>query len=1323
MTDFVAQESGVIIGIPGVGKSHILSQLVVSLVEKNIPACLIKLDSLTNGSDEEIANNLGMPDTDWVANLKTIPSPSKGRSTIAFDAFDTLRDEKLKAIVLQKIAHVKKELPEWSIIVSVRTYDAHQSQKLIELFPSGLSQDSLDCRKFTIPELSDEELNLFLEDNKKLSSLYEVANQRLKDIFKIPFYLKLLDFILNQENADINSLSVIKSEIELLDRYWNKVVGSIKPLLATEVVLRKLTSEMINIKQLSVNKYDFLEKLSGEEILIVDRLLSENVLKETGATQGQLSFAHNILFDYAVSKLILKDSATGLLDFIAVDRARPFFLRPSFIYFFARLWYTDQKTYWEIYDELSRSNDEVIMLFNKLIPSTVIAKEFERTNQLQFLDGTDDYKSQQASNVLQALRFQRDTNNKSAQASMLLKLSENIHLPFLWDLSLILEGLINDPRVKGDTEAYSNCGIAARNIMNFLLANRQDPNIDRLASYRGTSLVTKTYTTDVPASKAILEKILDMLAEPNFNIAYFSSLTEDFKEIYKDDPDFCINAYKRIFEHQENSHDPAPMHGGVLMSFSSSRHDQFNTCHFRLQQLFPKLIKVKPDLAIPLGLSISNSFIDGRNQNGIIIPEAITLPKQFVVAGTNAEFQVDMSHYWSQNLYRTDSVEHTEYIINYFQSLIEAGDEEGLKSGLKIYFEHAKNAYNWKKLLSFGASFPEQLHEHLFGLILQPAILFWDDTIVAAGAFLEAAIPYYNDDQLNQIEQAILSLPGFVDAERAEKADLVVKRLLSRIPKEKLSHEKSIALMADSEPIANEPLVTFHSTSEIVTTEMFLAERGVDVNEPNNEKLLTENSKMELFTRQFSNHVPDMEVYLAPLESAFSSFAEIKENYENLPPRLSQTILTSIASVCTVALHSNLTLSHDTKLSKEQLNTIKEIVLYCLDQYTEVDFHAETNSSPGSGYSSTPRTEASRALPKLFALTKDVELLPLIEQYANDKNSVTRFGVAQSLTLLYSEQTELFWKIINQRLELETDWFTKSTLIYQLDHKKIFLNEADRFLAAYQIAQTDIVTLKEGRNSYLDAFLVIALAFLRFTGDTRIKDLLKDCLKENISIGSDLVFQAFEITEPENFYRDFSDPEDIAKSERILNVLMTLLEMCEELLLSVKEGDPINEKVEQSFKIIDTVIQRIYFSMQVGGRAKQQGFKISREDQERFYFFSKPLLEIVLEISRKLGGGHMQGHSAHYFIEIMSDALRFDARFALASTAEVTKMAAGTNYTFDPSAIREVVKFTERLLADHKSMLLEPDAFAEIMSLLNIYVKSGWPEALDLLWKLDDIFR
>lgn len=101
----------------------------------------------------------------------------------------------------------------------------------------------------------------------------------------------------------------------------------------------------------------------------------------------------------------------------------------------------------------------------------------------------------------------------------------------------------------------------------------------------------------------------------------------------------------------------------------------------------------------------------------------------------------------------------------------------------------------------------------------------------------------------------------------------------------------------------------------------------------------------------------------------------------------------------------------------------------------------------------------------------------------------------------------------------------------------------------------------------------------------------------------------------------------------------------------------------------------------------------------------------------------MQGHSAHYFIEIMGEALRFDPRFSLATTSEITAMAAGTNYTFDHSAIREVIKYTERLLADHKSMLTEPEAFAQITSLLNIYVRSGWPEALDLLWKLDEIFR
>lgn len=1323
MISFFQEQSGVVIGDPGVGKSYLLSEMVSLLLEKNIPATMIRLDFLIDGSNKDIAESLGVTGENWMAPLKLISLPENTKGIIIFDAYDTIKDEKLKAAILKQIAKAKQELPNWSIVVSVRTYDAARSQKLIDLFPAEFHSDNVHCRRFKVPILSEEEMNAFLSNQEKLRTIYEDGTAKLKDILKIPFFLTLLKFILAKTDTGTETIKVLKSEIELLDMYWVKVVYKVTPSIQTELFLKDLTLKMVESRVISVDKLDYLGDLSAEKVLIAEQLLGENVLTEQGSYSPRIAYAHNILFDFAVSKLVLKDTATELLEFIAADRARPFFLRPSFIYLFAHLWYVNQAKFWAIYNELSRSTDDVILLFSKLIPSTVIAKEFEDTNQLGFLSGTDPYKASKTSNLLQALRFVKDTPNKAAQASLLLRLSADPQLPFVWDFAFILEGLIKDSTVQADATIFLMCGNAARNLMDFLLANRSNPNVDQLASYRGVSLIAKTYSTDIEASRGRLNLILDMLGQPDFNIAYFSTLTEDLKEFYTIDPQFCARIYKKVSVHEENSFHAAPMYSGVLMNFSSSRHDQFGTCHYRLQELFPRFIKNRPELAIPLGLSISNNFITKKNQDGFVFPDSTKIPNDFSVDGVNAHYQVDMSHFWDQAMVRTEPVQYTEYIINYFEALISANEIEPLKAGLKLYYAHAKSAYNWKTLLEFGAARPEILHNLLFDVLLQPSILYWNDSIVAAGAFIESSISFYTGEQVRQLERAILSLPGYVGQAEQEQTSLTIMRLLSRIPKERLTEAKSIAVMSVSEAVKNEPLITYSSTSELLTTEMFLTEQGLDIKKPENEKLLAENRIMELLADNFSNRVPDPENYTGPLKAAILSFAIVKDNTE-VPQRLQQTILTNIAAVCGIVLRSNLSLKREAQLTAQHYATFKEMLLYCLNYYTESDTFAEKNSSPGTVYSSTPRSNAAFALTKLFAITKDTGLLPLIKQYSNDKNAVTRFGIVQFINHLYPTQKELFWEIVNERLANEKDWFTKSAVISRLDNAEIFTTEPDRFIAAYLLAKWEIFNIPEGRNSYLDSFLELALKFLRYTGDTRIKNILKECLANNLSIGPALVFQAFKIIEPRNAYRNYSDAADVEKSGRLLDMLMILLDMCESILLSVKVDDEVKGKVQKSFTIIDTVIHRIYFSMQVNKVIlKRSIIRISQEHQDLFYFFIKPILEKILVISRQLGGGYMQGHSAHHFIEIMGEALRFDPRYSLATTSEIAAMAAGTNYTFDPSAIREVVKYTERLFTDHKSMLTEPEAFAQIMNLLNIYVRSGWPEALDLLWKLDEIFR
>ncbi len=1321
MIAFSQKESGVIVGDPGAGKTYILSILVETLLEQEIPATMIRMDFLSEGTDTEITQALGIAEGNWIDSLKKIMVPDKKRGVLVFDSFDSVRDEKLKSILLNQFAKAKQELPNWSIVVSVRTYDAAKSQKLIDLFVMEFNENNVHCRHFTIPILSEEELALFLSGNDRLKAVYHGGSQKLKDVLKIPFFLSLLHTILKKTDVNTEALKLLKSEIDLLELYWTKVILR-ESYIQTELFLMKITQKMVYERLLTVDKLDYLRDLSPQDVLIAEQLLSVNILAEQNSYSSKIAYTHNILFDYAVSKLILKDDAGKILEFIAGDQTRPYFLRPSFVYLFARIWYADQTKFWSIYNELSLNTDPTISLFNKLIPSSVIAREFEMDIKLEFLDGTENFKTLQISNVLQALRFTKNTTNILAQAYLLHKLSSALQLPFVVDFAFILDGLINNSAIRSNTLAFAICGQSARNLMDFLMPHKENPFVERLASYQGTIFICKTFSTDIRSSRTQLKNILDTLKHPNFNINYISTLAEGIKEFYKADPDFCVTVYHEIFDHEETSTAPAPMLSGVLMSFTSSRRDQFGTCYFRLTEFFPTFINDFPNQAIPLGLHITNNFINRRNGAPIKVSDFIKTPFIFDISGVKAHYQVDLSHIWSVNCNYIDAFKFTRMIIDYLGRILDNSDDQALRIGLKLFCQNAYNAYNWKMLLDFASIHPEDTCDLLFQVLLQPAILYWDDTVVAAGAFLEATASIYDNKQLLLIEKAILALPDYVDHNERPKTNAIILRLLGRIPRERIRQANSISLMSKSEKVANDPLVTYSTSVEAFTTQMFLEEQGVDVNDPMNEKLLAANHIMESFASQFLNDLSNRKSYEQALEEATTAYTIVK-NSNPLSSPLSQTLLSNIAAVCKIVLRSENLIKPSPPLNEQTYATFKDIILFCLEQHTDSDIHAEDNYSPGSGFSHTPRSQAAAALTQLFIQTRDEELLPLIKHYSADRNPITRFGVLQSLPYLYSDKKELFWEIMDERLANETDWFTKGAVISMLDNHKIFSEEPDRFIKSLEIAKNSIKRIPEGNNTFLDNFLLVVLTFIRTTTDLRAKDILNECLDHQLYLGFDLVYEAFKIIEPENIYRNYADAADLAKSQKILDILMHLLERCERILTSVQSGDAITKEVEQAFKILDSVITRIYFSLQVNKRILKNRIPITRENQQRFYFFSKPLLEKVVYISRQLDGGHVQAHSAHYIIEILSEVLSFDTNFSLATMSEITLMAAGSQYTFDDSAIRGAVRYTEKLLADHKAMLNDPVAFGQIMTVLNIYVKSGWIQALELLWKLDDIFR
>ena len=63
------------------------------------------------------------------------------------------------------------------------------------------------------------------------------------------------------------------------------------------------------------------------------------------------------------------------------------------------------------------------------------------------------------------------------------------------------------------------------------------------------------------------------------------------------------------------------------------------------------------------------------------------------------------------------------------------------------------------------------------------------------------------------------------------------------------------------------------------------------------------------------------------------------------------------------------------------------------------------------------------------------------------------------------------------------------------------------------------------------------------------------------------------------------------------------------------------------------------------------------------------------------------------------------------------------NYNLDSMAMGEVVKLVESILADYRNKVQEEASIKNLLELLDAFVEAGWPDALNLVWRLDEIYR
>ena len=1335
LLSFVQKGSGVIIGKPGVGKSYLLLEINRNLKGLKIPRLILPIDQLGDGEENTLRKELSF-DGDFITWLREVQRHfDKSPGVLLFDAFDAARNEVTRNRFLHTIKRAARELKGlWNVIVSVRTYDAKKSVDLLDLFGPPIDSDPLrhmvddiSCRHFLIPPLNETEIKQVYKQISHFATIYENGSSDFKKLLMVPFNIWLIEKIL-QDSRKPPDFSQIGSEIQLLGLFWYRRIKSKKNRDDREIILTKVSRNMVAEKSLAIRKEDVYEPSFRDPWT---ELLSDEILLELPSTGQRIAYSHNILFDYAVSILLIEDDPEKVTHFILEDHSRPLFLRPSLTYYFTRNWYDNPDLFWKSFQQILPSEDLHLRLFARLLPTSVIANESRNIEELQpllnELTQKTPFAKEATLRLLQALRALQ-IDRDYLWANFLERISKFLDRKFAWDLAVLTSNILD--RAEGETErsTIDICGQISRQLLKWIWEERngkKDSWLDGMGGSWGVPLVAATFSTDIKESRKLLEKVLDLTKEKDFPIQFLYRLTDKLDRIWPQDPEFTSEIYRSVFSYYETSEDQTHM-GGIVLPLMSTRRQDYDMCHYNLVRHYPAFLKGKPLAASQTAIEILNIYIIGRHVAGYLKEgkKLEDLNENFQFRGKTANYLEDGSCIWDEMQYPDKPIQMAEDLFHFLSELAQTNEKlDLLDQLLDIFRDHVFVAFFWKRLLETAAKAPEVFASHLFELCTSRTIQSGIDTIHSLGIFLEAAVSKFTAEQIEEIEKSIINIPtGEKDLKRIISLEHLRNRLLARIPNHLLKIEEAKKIRSqmekDGEVPPNRPLATFTSWSGAYTTEMWLEEKGVNVALPENKELLNSSEALSKFSNDWANKIPTEDVIRTILPKARSVYIKLKE-CTTADEHVLETAWTRLGSCAE-------TMSKGIKTSEsDAFHFACKVLVFCASHESPKPDPKYDSKYESPHWSPAPRNEAAQGLPRLAVWKADPQILEAIRKLVHDEVPSVRYLVTRELFCLQRNAKDTFWELANDIANNETNKVVQNALCFSLG--RVVGTEEKRSTEVLEILFEKLISSNDTKLSEPLVSLIMWLLLVKNNEwASKKSDVL---LQEPINLSELLrkaTFEALKSITTSSF--DSEDQKEIA--ERSLDWLKCAIASAVDGIgiliktLKEEENEDAKTKLKNVYGVIDEIVTRLYFSSQLSEEEakKQKNFDFERL-LRNYYFKIKPLLEQIIAFAIDKGKGVLFPSTAHDFMELLNNVIKYDPRGVLHLAAGVAESSERTNYNLDSIAIREVVKLVEAILADYRVEVRDGQSLQDLLNLLDIFAKAGWPEAVQLVFRLDEVFR
>jgi len=1329
LKEFVSKGNGIVVGRPGVGKTYLIADLCDRLDKDLVPNLFIQIDRLGNGTPDELKEELHY-DGDLIEKIRSEFSQIKNLpGVLIFDAFDATRNEVARANILKLIESALSNLKNiCRVIVTVRTYDAQKSQELIDLFGGFAVSDAsqyrevnISCRHFSVPLLNDAEIEQAVKQIPHLAELYQTASPDFKELLKIPFNLWLLEKTLT-DSGDVKEISTIRSEIQLLGLFWRRRVKGKRDVDARELLLSFTAREMVRERTLSVRKETLYGACGAKYPEAWNGLLSDEILTTISSTDQRIAFSHNILFDYAVSVLLIEDISEKFVEFVSQDIARPIFLRPSIMYYFARLWYEAPETFWKIFEFILQKDDINLRLVARFMPTRIIVSETRESEEINPLLGSLEKGGPSASEAIlrllqahKALNITKDT----LWVTILEKVSINIKQEFAWDLATTTTAILDRAESSGDGGIKQLCGKISRNLFNWVWQKRLEDTdkkawYDRLGALWVVPTIARTYGTNPDESEQLLEKVLKLVEEPNFPIDYTYRLADKINHIWPHNPEFVTTLYLTVFSHYESSEEVTQM-GTPVVPLSSTRRQDYNMCQYILIRKYSNFLNAAPKHAMKAAILSLNTFIVERHikpylKEGGTIEGLI---QEFEFNGGIAKYLSDSSFMWDESKYIDEPIKMANDLFAYIETIAKDGQHtKYLDEILDSFSENVSVAFFWKRLLKSASKLPDIFAQRLFDLCIAKPIVTDEDAIYELGLFLESASHAFKSKQLNIIEKTIIELPKTAEDEHSLKYLTHRRdRLLARIPKELLKSDeaKNIRRQMEEEKSIpeNKPLASFTSWSAPYTYKERFKDQGIDIEEPNIKIIVNYYDPLGKFESEWQNKKPTIEAIYEILPKLQELFAILKETTLDKETVLEEA-WTKLAACCRK-------ISYSIEDTESDVFKFARQILLLSSKHKSPEPDPEYDSSFTSpAWSPAPRIEAAQGLPWIALRNPDAEVLAAIRTLVYDKVPTVRFLIVEELWRISSKAPEVFWELTRYIAEEEKNQVVQKALCHTLGNIIGPKENEDEAVALLDILLTR--SLSRNGAEILEPIVDMAIGLHLVSGNEWATRTIKQFLAEPVRFASELrlaTLRTFDYLKPQK-----GEPES---TMRAINWLSDLIDASEKGLKELKDTYGENWfkeaeiKLKELYGVIDEIVMRFFFAY-AGKEPTGVG------ELKEFYNKTKPLLEKILTFASDQNG-ILVAHTAHYFMELLNRVIAYDPAGVLHLAAGVAKSSKRAGYNLDSMAVSETVKLVESLLADHRYIFREEDALNNLVALLDIFAEAGWPEALTLIWRLDEVFR